>query len=112
MVPEIKQDGNLTKDRKIYGESNVWSTAQRSKDLMLMLGLHETIDQLGMANNVHWHCHALREDGHVLRTLDLDVKDQRKKGRSKRIWKKQVEDENAKVFFYLGICILPNKSEC
>ena len=35
----------------------MWSTAQRLKrsmDLMLMLGLKETIDQLAIANNVHW----------------------------------------------------------
>ena len=38
-------------------------------DLMLILGLKETIDQLAMANSVHWygHGHVLRsEDGHVL----------------------------------------------
>ena len=28
MAPEIKRDGNFTEDRKIHGESNVWSTAQ------------------------------------------------------------------------------------
>ena len=28
MVSEIKRDVNFTKDREIYGESNVWSTAQ------------------------------------------------------------------------------------
>ena len=34
---------------------------------MLMLALNETIDQLTMANSVHWYGHALRrEDGHVL----------------------------------------------
>ena len=44
------------KDRKI------------SKDLMLMLGLHEATDQLAMANRVHWYGHVLmREDGQVLR---------------------------------------------
>ena len=40
----------------------------RSTDLILMLGLNETIDQLAMANCVHWHNHVLRrEDGHVIR---------------------------------------------
>ena len=50
----------------------------RTKDLMLMLDLHETIDQFGMANNVHWHGHVLRrKDGHVLcRELKFDVEDQ------------------------------------
>ena len=52
-----KYDVNFAKDRKVHGESNVWSTAQRQKrstDLMLMLCLNETIDQLAMANSVRW----------------------------------------------------------
>ena len=32
----------------------------RSMDLMFMLGLKETIDQLAMANSVCWHGHVLR----------------------------------------------------
>ena len=43
------------KDRKIHGESNVWSTAQgqrRSTYLMFILGLNETMDQLAMASSV------------------------------------------------------------
>ena len=47
MVPERKSDGYLLKDRMIDCESSLWSTAQRQKnsnDLMLMLGLNETID--------------------------------------------------------------------
>ena len=59
---------------------------KRSTDLMLMLGVSETIDQLAMANSVRWHGHVLRrEDGHVLRrALDFEVEGQRKKGRPKR----------------------------
>ena len=39
----------------------------RSMDLMLMLGLNETIDQLAMANSFRWYGHQLRrEDDHVL----------------------------------------------
>ena len=33
---------------------------KRSSDLMLMLGLNETIDQLAIANSVHWYGHVLR----------------------------------------------------
>ena len=49
---------------------------------MIMLGLNETMDQLAMANNVHWYGHVLRrEDGHVLRrALDFEVEGQTKKG--------------------------------
>ena len=39
-----------------------------------------------------------REDGHVLRrALDFEVVGQRKKGRPKRTWKKQVEEESVKI---------------
>ena len=63
---------------------------KRSADLMFMLGLCETMEQLVMANSVHWYghssvhwyCHILRsEDGHVLRrALNFEVEGQRKKG--------------------------------
>ena len=51
-------------------------------DLMLMLGLKETIDQLAMANGFRWYGHVLRrEDGHVFRrALDFEVEGQRRKG--------------------------------
>ena len=40
---------------------------KRSTDLMFMLGLKETIEQMAMANSVRWNGHVLRrEDGHVL----------------------------------------------
>ena len=40
----------------------------------------------------------MREDGHVLRKpLYFEVEGQRRKGRSKRTWKKQVEEESVKV---------------
>ena len=72
---------------------------KRSMDLMSMLCLKETIDQLAMANSVHWYGHALkREDSHVMRrALDIEVEGQRKKGRPRRTWKKQVEEESMKV---------------
>ena len=52
-------------------------------DLMFILGLNETIDQLGMTNSVRWYGHVLRrEDGHVLRrALNFEVESQRKKWR-------------------------------
>ena len=64
-----------------------------------MLDLKKTIDQLAMANSVHWYGHVLRrEDGHVLRrALHFEVEGQRKKGKPKRTWKKQVLEESMKV---------------
>ena len=65
----------------------------------LMLCLDETTDQFAMANSARWYGRVLRrEDGHVIRiVLDFEVVGQRKKGRPKRTWKKQVEEESVKV---------------
>ena len=54
-----------------------------------MFGLNATMDQLAMANSVHWCGHVLsREDGHVFRrAMDFEVEGQRKRGRPKRTWK-------------------------
>ena len=54
---------------------------KRSTDLMFILGLNETIDQLAMAYSVRWYGHVLsRENGRVLRrALDFEVKSQRMK---------------------------------
>ena len=59
---------------------------KRSTDLMFMLGLKETIDQLAMANSACWYGHVLRrKDCHVLRrALDFKTESKRKKGRPKR----------------------------
>ena len=85
MVTEIC--GVQIKDRK------------RSTNLMFMLSLNETIDQLAMTNSVRRYGHVLkRKDGHVLRrALDFEVEGQTKKGRRKRTWKKQIEEESMKV---------------
>ena len=69
---------------------------KRSTDLIFMSNLNETIDQLAMASSVHWYV-LRREDGHVLRTLDFEVEGQRKKGRQRRTWKKEVGEESVKV---------------
>ena len=52
-----------------------------------------------MTNGVRWCGDVLRrEDGHVLRrALDLEFEGQRMKGRLKRTWKKQVEEESVKI---------------
>ena len=53
--------------------------------------LNETIDHLAMANSVHRYGHILR------RALDFEVEGQRKKGRLKNTWKKQVDEKSMKV---------------
>ena len=56
--------------RLIHGESNFWTAAhdgKRAKDVLLMLGLNETIDLLDMASIVCWYGDVWRrEDGDVL----------------------------------------------
>ena len=58
---------------------------KRSTDLMFMLGLKETTDQLAIANSVCLHGHVLRrEDCHILRrALDFQAEGQMKKGGEK-----------------------------
>ena len=55
-----------------------------TKDLMWMLDLNETLDQLAKASSVRWYGHVLRKDENnfLRRALDLRVKgiDQRKVG--------------------------------
>ena len=77
----------------------MWSTAERFTDLMFILGLNETTDQLSMGSSVHWYCHVLsREDDHILRwAIDFEVEGQMKEGRLKRAWKKQLEEGSVKV---------------
>ena len=84
-------------NRETHSERNVLSAAQRQKQLMF--GLIETIGQLAMASSVHWYSHVLRrENGHVMRrALDFEIKGQRRKGRLKRTWKKQIKEESVKA---------------
>ena len=65
--------------------------AERSADLVFMLGLNEPIDKLAMANSVRCYGHVLR------RALDFNVEGEWKKGRTKRTWKNLVEEESVKV---------------
>ena len=67
---------------------------KRPKDLMMTLGLNKTIDQLAMANSVCWHGQVLRrKDGHDRRrALNFEDEGRMKKGRSKRVLKRRVEE--------------------
>ena len=70
---------------------------KRTEDLMEMLGLKETVVQMVKANGVRWYGHVLRRyDGYVLRkTLEFEVKGKRKRGRTKKTWKTQVEESKS-----------------
>ena len=45
-----------------------------TNDLMQMLDLNETIDQLAKANSVRWYGHALRKDKNNSRRRELDLR--------------------------------------
>ena len=66
-----------------------------TEEQMDMLGLKETINRSATANGVRWHARVLRrDDDSVLRVaLNLEVSGKRKRGRPKKTWKKQVEEE-------------------
>ena len=70
-----------------------------TEEQMDILGLKETIDWLVIANGVTWYGHVLRrDDDSVLRVaLNLEVSGKRKRGRSKKTWRKQVEEETEKI---------------
>ena len=57
-----------------------------TKDLMQMLNLNETMDQLAKAYNVCWHGHVLRKDKNnfLRRAFNFEIKGTRKRGRPKK----------------------------
>ena len=81
MVPErevrILQIMEKSMLRAMYGIQ--LKDRQRSKDLTLMLGLNEAIDQLAMASSVRWYGQVLRQryDLVLRRTQDFYVGSQR-----------------------------------
>ena len=70
-----------------------------TEEQIYMLGLKETIYRLAIVNRVRWYGHVLRrDDDSVLGvTLNLEVNGKRKRGRPKKTWKKQVEEETEKI---------------
>ena len=109
MVPESKMKILRSTERSMV---RAMCGVQRiGQDLMLMLGLNVTMDQLAMASSVCWHGHvSMREYGDVLRkTLDFEVECQRKIGRPKRKWKKQIEEESMKVGLRRGDVLCRSK---
>ena len=83
--------------RAMYGQKVV--DRKTTEEQMDMLGLKETIDRLAIANGIRWYGHVLRrDDDSVLRVaLNIEVGGKRKRGRPKKTWKKQVEEETEKI---------------
>ena len=79
---------------EIYGKSNVWREDWWTKrTLMNMRGLRETVEKLAKASRVRWYGHVLRrdEDDAQRKALSIKLEGQRKKGRPRKTWRRQVE---------------------
>ena len=66
---------------------------------LINIDLCETTEWLATANGVRWYGYVLRrDDDSVLRVaLNLEVSGKRKRGRPRKTWKKQVEEETEKI---------------
>ena len=64
-----------------------------------MLGLKKTLDRMAKANGVRWYGHVIRrEDDNILKkAMMMEVNRQRKRGRPKMTWRRQVEESVKKV---------------
>ena len=64
-----------------------------------MLGLKETLDRMAKANRVRWCGHVIRKDDDSIlkKAMMLEVNGQRKRGRLKMTWRRQVEESEKKV---------------
>ena len=72
---------------------------QNDEELMEMLGLKETFDEMAKVNGVLWYEHVVRrDDDNVLKKVFmLKVNGQRNRGRSKHKWRRQVEENVNKI---------------
>ena len=72
---------------------------KNAEELMEMLGLKKTLDRMAKANGVRWCGHVIRrEDDNMLKkAMMMEVNGQRKRGRPKMTWKRQVEKSVKKV---------------
>ena len=63
------------------------------------VGLKERRYRLAKAHGVRWYGHVLRRDDDIVWTVtqDFEVSGNRKRGRPKKTWKKQVE-ETQKIY--------------
>ena len=67
-----------------------------TKDLMQMLDLSETMDQLAKANSVRRYGHVLRKDenNYLRRVLDVKVKGTMKRDRPNIAWLRAVVEQS------------------
>ena len=85
MVPENEMGLLQRSERSMVGVmcGLQFKDGERVRDLMLMVDLNETTNQLAMASGARWYGHALRsKDAYVMKkALEFEVKVKGKKGR-------------------------------
>ena len=61
-----------------------------------MLGIRESLDRMAKASSIQWYGHVLRKEDEnvIVKALKFEVSGSR--GRPKKTWKKQVENEMKK----------------
>jgi len=73
--------------------SPIFSFLQKNADeLMNILGLGETVENLAKACRVRWYGHVLRDED-LTKALSFKVAGQRKWERPRKIWRRQVEEK-------------------
>ena len=73
--------------------------SQNMKELMEMLGLKEMLERMAKANGIRWYGHAIRrdDDNTQKKAMMLQVNGQRKRGRQKMTWRRQMKKSVKKV---------------
>ena len=80
--------------RKHFGVT--FTANKTAKDIMYILGLNKTVDQLPRVVSMHWYGHVLRKkEGRILcGNLEFDVENQSDEGRHNRILERKVVEDN------------------
>ena len=71
---------------------------RNSEELMDMLGIRKSLDWMAKASSIWWYDHVLRKKDQnvIVKPLKFEVSGSRGRGRLKRMWKKQAENEMKK----------------
>ena len=64
---------------------------KRSQELMSLLGLKDTLNELARVCGVRWYGHVLR------RAIDFEVAEKRGCGRPNKTWKRQVQENTNRI---------------
>ena len=102
MVFEREWNGNFEKNWKSHGEAMCGVKLvdrKKMEKLMEMLGLKKTLDRMAKAKGVRWYGHVMRRNDDIIlkKAMMMEVNEERKRGRPKLTWRRQVEESVKKV---------------